>query len=279
MTWGAWYDVTVDKMRTLRGVGAAKDPRGQPLPLLQAQDMVALLGLVSPQIVATVKDQNEHGDRVPAAEYVDTDGELAGGIGAIATEGTNASFSCSAAQYVAGIGQTAAPWVRSVAIWSEDKLDADNLFASIVNPYLDTSKPDAPRLYTPSQAAHNRDNLNFLRQAMADWQRAIDVSVRSLQNNALGNPSSDDTTAFFAALAALCSDLDVLAENPPAELDIAGALSAALSASSKAAGQISGAVANAAGEAAGAFGEGFLSKASIVTLIVTGAVVYLYVFK
>lgn len=285
MSWQDWRTSIITTLNASKGEGSARSNFNETLPMVSAIDMTAILALISPALIHATQSYNSHGDDVPMSNIVDDDGQLLSIFGG----------SCTATQYVAGIGQPGQAWIRSVVISAGDKsADAQGEQAASndappdgggwlagIEPAIDkviAEQASAVELayFTPAYRVGHEQELSFLRQAMADWQRCLDIVTTALQSGfSAAQPAT--VAGFFTALGSLCSDLDTIQENPPSSLtdDIAGGLAAATDASAKAGGQLVAAVANTAGTALGAAGKGFFSQASIATLIATGAIVYL----
>jgi hypothetical protein len=90
----------------------------------------------------------------------------------------------------------------------------------------------------------------------------------------------DTLTELLSALRALCADFDTLNENPPSTGLIADAVQAALAATAKFVGGALADVSAEVGKEAGIVGAnlsgGFLENAGILSFVVVGIVIHLY---
>jgi hypothetical protein len=247
-----WYPGVVTAMRGLRGDGATGTD-GNVMPLFQASDGIPVLGQISPGLVSAVRGYLKQ-DRVPRSDIVSADNiaDILSGIADASTDGTS---SISVAEYVSGVGYPGAAWRRSNSIGGE--------------------------LYEPFSVGFEYDLLTFVRQAMSDWQRAVDSAAIMLSNavNASDIADQEASATFLSALRALCTDLDILRENPPmSTLDkLKGATRAAVDSVEDFAGKSAAQASEEVGRLAGNVSSGFFSQAGITSLVVAGIAVYLFV--
>lgn len=257
-----WYPYAVAAMIQLRGE-SAPDAFGNRLPVTRALDTIAIMGQVSAPLVRAIEKfmtgENGLPSKAIAAKHVDSDGTfiLDSPLGAA----TAIRDGISIADYVAGYGAPNAAHLRSVE-----------------------PEPDATRytIWLVDGLSNEDGLLGFCRQALADWQATVNASSAAIVANALNleTPMSKvDNAAFWGALRRLCTDLDVIAENPPERtLDkMKGALSDALDKSAEFAGQSAAKLSQKAGEIAGNFGKGFFETAGVTSLVVAGIAVWLFI--
>lgn len=126
------------------------------------------------------------------------------------------------------------------------------------------------------------DLLSFVRQLVADWQRAVNASaacIRSCGADVSISASPEAIDTFVTTLRTLCASLDVLGENPPLSYDarlVAGA-KAAWDTTSQFVGETAADLADAVGRTAGGIGAGFFSSVGAVGLVVAGLAVYMVI--
>lgn len=290
-----WLPATLDAVRQIAGNGANDPVTGNPMPNLSAIDTIALIGIVSPAVVSAINrfnsqynDVSDAKKAVVVSSNVQPNGQLNGAAAILAgstgdafdviTAGATQAIWSDAGSYLqfspdpAYSGQqSATPW-RRYSVW--------DAMAGMMG--------DTPNSFEP-YAVDADDNkgtgtvLGFLRQLISDYQHMIDASASAIATNAANttNPAPpDDLGTFIRSLGAVCSDLDVLGENPPAAVDISGALRYALSKSSEFAGKAVAEIANEVGKTAGNVGAnllgGFLENAGLMSILVVGLVGYLY---
>ncbi len=257
-----WYPHAVAAMIQLRGE-AAPDAQGNRLPITRALDTIAIMGQVSPPLVRAIEKFMAGENGLPSkainAENVDSDGTITADSPVAYANAIRNGISI--ADYVAGYGDARSAHLRSTSpdagatrytIWLVDSISMEDGL------------------------------LGFCRQAMADWQAVVNASSAAIVANAMnveGGMSSSDNATFWAALRRLCTDLDVIAENPPERtLDkMKGAISDALDKSAEFAGQSAAKLSQKAGEIAGNFGKGFFETAGVTSLVVAGIAVWLFV--
>lgn len=125
------------------------------------------------------------------------------------------------------------------------------------------------------------DLQTFLRQMMFDWQAAVDASAEGIRSQANTNDPMTpiNNATFWAAIRRLTSTMDVIDENPPRDFfdRVKGAVSTALDQSAQFAGEAAAGLSQKAGEIAGNFGKGFFAEAGILSLVVAGIAVYIFV--
>lgn len=258
MSWGDTHAKLVAQLCAKRGQWAPNVPK------MTAADAVAMLALYVASIVSAIERAC---DGVGESAFVDSEGIVTdkirnAGFLKIETMRTLAAQDyVSKAQPYAGV-----PWVRSMVRDTEPTFQPYRLHSLI--------RDDQSELVT------------FVRQTMADYQRALDGIAIGLAISKYADVpwSSDAVKLILKKLVTVGSDLDVLAENPPTTLteDLRGALSQATDASeaalkdvAKGTGKVAAELGNVAGDIAGNFAEGFLGQASLVTIaLLVGWVAY-----
>lgn len=235
---------------------------GAQLPALSAMDMLSLVGVVTPPTASALK------------RWVDFNSAVAVRADAVNGDGTLipvmiGSASLSAKDYLAGF--TAAdrktPWLRAPT--PDGLADASTTF-TVWMPDRNIVVGNEPALYA------------FVKQLVADYTRVCDAVAFAIQAAPAGGAqtSSDDASVrnFWSMLGSLCSTLDVLQENPPASpgAAVAGALQAALHTTEEFIGKSIAAVSAEAGKAAGNIAHGFFDNAGILSVVVAGIAIFLF---
>lgn len=253
---------------------AARDSRGNRLPMITPLDTIAVLARYSPMLVGSITNLQAHeGVEVGAINIrsVTADGRLlAAGIGGGIVTGSSTVIErmvngdvkgrITIQKYLAGYGNPSLPYQRR-----PDKTSDLHTFYGRPNEMLSE---------TALISAH--------REAVRDWQRGIDASVAALLASPLDLTKPlrpDDNAAFWSAIRGLSASLDAIGANPPEEVfdRIKGATSAALNEAGRVAGEGAAKLADQVGQIAGHAAEGFLTTASALSLIVAGLAVYLVV--
>lgn len=253
--YGTWYPFATQALRNLRGEGRA-GADGVTMPLLHASDGISVLGQLSPGIVNAVsRFSTQMRTPIVRSDAVDSDGTLV-----IDQTNIGSLQSISAKEYVAGIGYPGQPYMR-----------APTAGADLYEPAI---------LHNAITGDENQ-LLSFVRQLMGDWQRAVDAAAVMLSLAATSDDIADSgaVSVFLSSVRALCSDLDVLNENPPLTTadKIKGATLDALHTTEKFAGEAAANIAQEAGTLAGNVAEGFFAKAGVTSLVVAGLAVYLFI--
>lgn len=273
----SWYPSTMAQLVEIAGIGGSDDDNGTQVPNLSAIDTMALLGLVTPAVVSAIVRFNKDANGAPAelsavrSDCVDSDGRLTG-AGPRPSPYVDAKTYLTYQTDVQSIGLVSdTPWKR---------FPTNESTTEFVESFEVWS---ASPLLTPNQSDSNNGLLQFIRQMIADWQRMVTASSFALSTNAadVTAPAPFDTLLeFLSAMRALCADFDVLNENPPELAKITDALKFALAKSSEFVGKAAAEISNEVGKQAGIIGgnltEGFLSNAGILSFIVVGIVVHLF---
>ena len=232
------------------------------VPKMKTSDMVALLGMYTTGVVPAVE---RVADAIIPSNYATAEGEslVAGVGGAFTLMGLDAP-KIDARTYVSKtVGLDGAPWKRYLSAGAS--IDKSTTYEPVRDPSL--------------LRDNQLEQIGFVRQLMADYQRALDASAAALATYNLGFANQDRCAVFLSSIRSTGADLDVLAENPPTSLsdDLAGALRAATDKSEaalvsvgNAVGKAAAEIGNVAGQVAGSFGAGFFTKAGVLTLAVAG---------
>lgn len=130
------------------------------------------------------------------------------------------------------------------------------------------------------------NELEFLKQAIADWQKMCDgVSAGIINGDPdMSIPSAlDEIQLFWSAFGAWCSDMDVLEESPPPTIDVAEELRNVAGTASEFIGKAAATVAEQVGEVAGrtvaGLTGGFFENAGLLSVAVAALAVYLFILK
>ena len=302
--WAAqWYPSTVTNLIAISGRGPDDPTTGQPMPVLSPVDTLAILGLVTPAVINAISNWTVNGNRLPigsdaiASAFTevlnDTDGALSGDPGRFLpsdlADGKTANGFVDAKTYLgyltdaAVTGQVSStPWKRfsfdKQAIDAEGNVSVDPLDA------IDQANASVEIFWTEATFGEGGNGLfQFVRQLIADWQRMVDCSALSFTAHAanIAEPMDEnESSTFLAALRSVCVDFDVLSENPPELNRITSALKDALDKSAEFAGKAAAEIAHQVGKYTGIIATnvagGFLSEATMVSLIVVAVVVHLY---
>lgn len=274
----------------LGSVGSAgiSDVDGANMPAISSLDTVGLLGALTPSLVSALnrfsQSTGHPGSVAVISSAVDANGVLnvlekveeilsSGGI----ETGLTIADAKTYLQYQPDptySGQsTASPWKR-YSPWSAVPSTGNDTLQSY-EPYSTTSE-------WQSQNDSNAAVMGLLRQAISDFQGCVDASASAIYTNSANATAAcpvSDLQEFLSKLRALCSDLDVLEENPP-EISLKAALDYAVGKSSefvgKAAAEISSEIGKQVGNVGGNFLSGFLENAGLLSVIVVGLIVHLY---
>jgi hypothetical protein len=258
-----WYPNVVAAFRSLRGDSTVGSD-GVTMPLLVAADGIPLLSMVSDGLVSALRrlsKENKNPGTAARADLLDSDYLLdPATVIEGALSGKTDALYISLESYVAGIGQPGAAWMRSTTI-------GGTLYA----PYLNDS----------FWGAEEYDLMSFARQAMVPWQGAADAAALMLSRAATAGDIADKgaVSALLANLRKLCSQLDILQENPPTSTfdKVKGAARNALTATEQFAGKAAAQLAEEVGTLAGNVAHGFFEQAGITSLIVAGIAISLIV--
>jgi hypothetical protein len=256
-----WYPAVLAAMRSLRGDGTTGTD-GNVMPLLLPADGIAILRQVSPGLISALTANSRlNGDgfagKAVRSDLLDEDGTLYPLV-AMSRAGADGGF-ISISDYVAGIGFPGYAYRRSLVLGG----DLYEIFL------IDALTGTESQL------------LSVCRQAVGDWQGAVDAAAVMLSMAASTDQYADNgaVSAFLSRLRGLCSDLDVLRENPPvtpADKVKAAAVSA-LHDTEQFVGQAAADIAAEAGTGAGLVAKGFFAEAGATSLAVAGLAVYLVI--
>lgn len=256
-----WYPGIVNAMRGIRGDGDMGID-GVPMPLLLASDGIPMLSQLAPGIIAALKRlsrENKNPGMVARVDLLDSDYLLSGESaidGALSGENGEGQLQVPIEAYVSGLGQPGAAWLRSVSRGG-----------SVYAPYLNDS----------FWGTEEYELMSFARQAMTPWQAAIDAAALMLSNAAMASDMADEdaTRVLLDSVRKVCTQLDILSENPPASNwdKLKGAARAAITETEQFAGKAAAQLSEEVGKAAGNVASGFFDQAGITSLIVAGLAV------
>jgi hypothetical protein len=284
--WSDWCAKAIDAIREIRG-GGPVDEFGRELPNSPPSDAIAILGKISPALLAAVKALSFPAGMPQPSEFVDDDTGrtqiLDFDVGLDGeTVKPDGSSGITAEKYLAATARAGRAWDRApdlaLAAWAsgiEDdaRINADDLTVA-------ASIDGKVRFYTPgTNADYKAPNLHALRSAIGTYQRALVASAHWLAGWAPGaRLDTASSSLFWSAMTSLCSYLDVLAESPPPSLgsQVKGAIKDSLDESATAAGELVADAADLVGRTGGKVASGFFNEASFTSLLVVGIGVFLY---
>lgn len=231
------------------------------MPLLLASDGIPLLSQLAPGIISALKRlsrENKTPGMVARADMLDSDYLLTSEsvLSGAASSDSDDPLLLSIEAYVAGTGQPGAAWLRYVSRGG-----------SVYAPYLNASFWDS----------EEHELMSFARQTMVPWQSAIDAAALMLSGAAMAGDvaDSDASRVLLDSIRKVCSQLDVIGENPPTSTwdKLKGAARAAITETEQFAGKAAAQLAEEVGKAAGNVASGFFDQAGITSLIVAGIAV------
>jgi len=259
--WVETYPLIVAELVRKNGSYEAKVPR------MRASDMMAFAGLYTRSVISAIERSS---DQIVRSDLINDEGIFSANVIAVI-----ASFDAiTATQYLSQSSPTDKPWKRTPTKLT----DAQIARAHVAGIKAITYEPARSSTIVRNEQL---EQLSFLRQTIADYQRALDQVVNALYLYPFSNASADICKSFLSAIRALGSDLDVLRENPPTTLaqDVSAGLGVALNRSAKAvetigeaAGKTAAWVGDQAGKVAGATLGGFFEQATVLSILVIGAV-------
>lgn len=272
MSWREnWYPDAIKAAAELRGEGAP-GADGVPAPLLTSLDTIGILGLLSPAVVDSVKGFMDGSSlRAVGSQTVNTDA----GSGTVST--SNSPSTISIADYVAGyVNPGDQPWQR----------------ATSKNKFFTEFTAQAYEPWTPDNVVTGHPELLMLvHSVMASWQRAVDACSACILGGGVSLADQADqgqVATFLSAVRSLCTDLDSVASNPPADTyaTVSSATIDALHKSEAFVGKEAAKLAKEAASGAGQVTKGFLDElfdgfggtTGAIALVVASVAVYLYVF-
>lgn len=240
------YPELVAKLAAAKG-STGKDASGYPVPIMTAQDMVAVAALYFPGFAAGVRKTCSG---VFVTDLVNDDGVV------MIPGAENAQIS-------------AEEWLSGVP------LDDTKPYQRIPPNSITRTSFEPGR--TPNfLVSDETDLIKFTWAAAYQWQTALETGAACMLIYGTRPVSAAQAATFLASIRSLGSSIDVLGENPPPGfLDLLpGALHAALNASAKSAGELAAGIGNVAGDVAGDFLGGLFSSANLVTLAILGVVAW-----
>lgn len=227
-------------------------------PKMMLADFVATLSAYSSALAPAI---TRVADRIVRTEFVSVDGLLITQIGV--------GDSIHAEVYLSqGVGVEKQAWKRRLS---------SSLFGGAVGQTFEPCRDQTIIHDTQLEL------IGFVRQAVADYQKALDQISKAAISYPISWASRDIVVSFLAALRALGSDLDVLGENPPRNWteDVGGALRVtaaktqdAVTDIAKGAGSVAAWTAETVGRAAGGAASGFFDTAGVTGILVAGLVAY-----
>lgn len=258
----AWADTWITNARTalcaLRGDGPT-GVDGQPLPNLSPVDTISVVGQVAPGVRNALvnfhrqANQRDAATAAIASGQLDADGTPTNGL-LVDLPGNT----ISATAYLAGFPQPGAEYRRGLTAgaWA------------------------LGQTYEPWTGSESQ-LLSFVDQCMTDWAKLCDASAAAILAHGadLTTPwQTEEAQAFWAALGAVCSDLDVLNENPPVDMGtaIVGALRYSLHQTEEFLGKSVAQVSEEVGTAAGNVAKGFFDNAGLLSVAVAGIALFLF---
>jgi hypothetical protein len=290
MAWADSYPAIVAELTRRNGAWS------QGVPKMRIHDMVAVAGIYGASVIAAVK---RIAQGIPRSDFVTSDGLLDNG----ALARYQAPYdTIDAPTYVtaAAPANVSTPWKRTPRKLTDlQKRRADVLGIKVVT-YEPCRFPSdgVPVLGVIGVTLGDRNPqlelIHFLRQLMADYQRALDrITLATLVYGGAGFyddafAGRDACEMVLQAFRAMNGDLDTLAENPPTSLsqDIRGALGEALDASKEAtkdiahaAGKAANYIAETGGEVGASFLDGLFKNATVTSLAILGLVGYVALKK
>lgn len=269
---GTWYPQTMQAIASIGGWGS-DDGVGNQMPQMSSLDTIAVLGLITPNVVKAIDDYNtQYNGRPPSLAAVQSSAVDSNGL--ITIVGSDDKY-VDSKMYIGFSPDSAEYGLVSETAWER---------------FPDPSAPDwqgyqvysvATVLY-PTKSDEAAQVLIFVRQMIADYQSCVRASASAISANAADTTAAcpvEDLSTFLTAIRKLCLDLDVLHSNPPIN-DFLGALRYALGKTSefigKAAADVAAEVGKEAGIVGGGLTEGFLANAGVLSIIVVGIVVHLF---
>lgn len=269
-----WYPATISALTQIAGPGFRDPNTGATMPRMSSVATIAFLGLVTPAVARVLEDyvkvaQNRDSSKVATYSRLLTDeGELNAGAD------TAESLAIDAKTYLGYTPDVFELGIKSGAPWQRYRPGAYDFGLAFEVYFIDSY----------DTANDIRTRHAFIRQLIADWQRAVDAASAAIRENATDTTQPAPQyhlSEFLSAIRAICSDLDALRMESPEFNRIADALRYSLAKTSEFVGQAAAEVANEAGKLAGIVGEnaleGFLTNAGIYSFIVVGIVIYLFI--
>jgi len=280
------YMAVKSALTSASGTGPVGDD-GQPMPNMSPMDMFAVLGWATPMMAKAIDNFNAQynaGSDGNAAILVGADGQpqypgSTSDAGMWEVQPASGSYLASGPYLASPVADPNRPWLRM-----PDPATPSGVYTVWLTPQ---SVLDAVGVGSPAEPI-----LSFVEQTIADWQKMCDAVgaaiIASDGVNLTAASGADEISLFLSAFGAWCSDMDSLSEQPPVSTDISGALrSAAAStvdwvgnAAAKAgevAGDLGARVAEGVGKTAAGLANGFFSQAGLISVVVAGVVVYLFV--
>ena len=291
-----WYPNLIQKLIGISGVGVTDDDTGEQLPNLSATDLMAILGLVTPVLIASIERFAGQVNGKPKEAACRS--ELLQANGVLST--AQIPSSDTGVADALGLGAVGATRVFEDGTF----IDAATYLSYSPLPFSQGLTSDTPWVrYPPGNPGdvitslrpysvfewdtwYNNDQgkvLAVLREAIVDWQRMVMASASSLSTNSanVANPApADQLTEFLAALRGLCTDFDTLNQTPPDIVSLDTYVHDAVAKASDFAGRAAADIANEVGKLAGIVASnaagGLLSNIGVIGIILVAVVIKIY---
>lgn len=260
MDFSSWTNNMIAALIQIRGE-AAPSPQGHRLPSITALDTIAILGRYAPALKRSIEGLQLHHDAPAGAidvRSVNQDGTLDGGLLAASDVANRITLD----KYLAGYGVQPLPYNRRTLGPS-----SGTQYTFYIGDLLGTGE-------TALVSAH--------REAVREWQRAIDASSSAIIANASDMTrriGTTDNVAFWSAIRGLAASLAAIAANPPEDVfsRVKEATSKALDDTAQFVGKSAAQVAGKVGEIAGEAAQGFFAEAGLTAMLVASLAVYMVV--
>jgi hypothetical protein len=274
------YNAMVAELVRIRG-SLGVDSKGWTIPKLSASDMIAVVGKYAAGLAGAID-----GDPARKVAHVIVQSKyVSDGIYDPMKQGIMQSagvVSITSQRYLGGAPIAGAAWKRVPGL-SDTELTKSRLS------YGYTAPANSIPFEMAREDSYLRSTelvlLGFARQAVDDYQRAIDACSSAAESHGQ-TPSKNAVSAFLSAIRPLGASIDVLGENPPPTWieDFKGAMKAtgeevgaALEKGGELAGKAAAGLGNIAGEIGGNFIGGFLSNAGPYAIAIGAYVAWKYI--
>jgi len=283
-----WYPNQLAALRTLRG-GTVTGSDGLQMPAISALDSIGVLSQVSAPIASAIRNFQAAQNRTDPDNVGDSSAIGAGFPAEDIVWGEAVAFGvrpvlgtiprCSIKNYLAGAApDSAQAWNRTdgstyTYVPNDDVNDVINQYRQTFAPFV------VDNLATLTQP----ELLRAVHEMVVAWDVAIKASANGIWSagaDITSKINNTDNSSFWAGIRKICTQLDVLAENPPPSTleSVKSAAAHALDESTKFAGKATAEIANQVGKLAGQTGAGFLGgfleNATIMSVVVAGIAVW-----
>jgi hypothetical protein len=269
-----WLPNTQAALTQILGSGGTSAD-GTTMPAIRSIDTITILGQITPGLIDALKRYTTGINGADASQ--------AAVLSSLTTTDGTPNFNGSIVGAVAAatLGGGSKPYVDAATYLSyAPKPNEHPRVRCKTMEYLDG---DTYALWVKDTDSQDLAYYGFVSQAIADYQSAVDAAASAITENAVDitQPAPDDSnSAFWSALVQLCSDLDTLNEVPPATLSadlMAKALGYSLHQTEQWVGKTVAQAAGEIGELAANVTEGFFSTAGLMSIVVVGLVIFMYV--